>query len=32
MRKIVVVALLAVVLPATAAAQWTIDEEVDPFT
>ena len=32
MRKIVVVALLAVVFPATAAAQWTIDEEVDPFT
>ena len=32
MRKIVVVALLAVVLPATAAAQWTIDEAVDPFT
>ena len=26
------VALLAVVLPATAAAQWTIDEAVDPFT
>jgi len=33
MRKIVVVALLAVVLPATAAAQWSIREsEVDPFT
>ena len=32
MRKIVVVALLAVVLPATAAAQWDIQEDVDPFT
>lgn len=32
MRQIVVVALLAVALPATAAAQWDISEEVDPFT
>ena len=32
MRKIVVVVLLAVVLPATAAAQWNFSEDVDPFT
>jgi hypothetical protein len=32
MQKIVLAAMLAAVIPATAAAQWTISEEVDPFT
>ena len=32
MRKIVIAVLLLLVAPATTAAQWNIEESVDPFT